>query len=167
MNRLGVLLWETLGDDPEALPSRTDRGQCQLRVPGNSGVTLALFASPRQGRGSRWTYATHSGVHNAQHEAIFLVTPPGYRQGMPRISTFYGIVIAMFWDDHPPPHFHVQYGEHQATISIQGFAVAEGAIPRRALRLVHEWASIHQHELRENWRRAQMHEALVPIDPLP
>jgi len=24
---------------------------------------------------------------------------------VPRISAFYGIVIAIFFDDHPPPHF--------------------------------------------------------------
>lgn len=26
---------------------------------------------------------------------------------MPTISTFYGILIQMFWNDHAPPHFHV------------------------------------------------------------
>ncbi len=25
---------------------------------------------------------------------------------MPTISTFYGILIQMFWKDHAPPHFH-------------------------------------------------------------
>ncbi len=33
---------------------------------------------------------------------------------MPEISRFYGIVIKMFFDDHEPPHFHVEYAEHQA-----------------------------------------------------
>ena len=35
---------------------------------------------------------------------------------MPEISRFYGIIIAMFFDDHNPPHFHARYagkkGEH-------------------------------------------------------
>jgi hypothetical protein len=26
------------------------------------------------------------------------------------ISRFFGMVIAMFYNDHPPPHFHVRYG---------------------------------------------------------
>ena len=30
---------------------------------------------------------------------------------MPEISRFYGIVIKMFHADHPPPHFHAEYGE--------------------------------------------------------
>ncbi len=25
---------------------------------------------------------------------------------MPTISTFYGILIQIYWQDHPPPHFH-------------------------------------------------------------
>ena len=73
----------------------------------------------------------------------------------------------MFWDDHAPPHFHVQYGEHQATVSIDDLAVLDGALPGRALRLVREWATLHKRELRENWRRAQMHESVIPIEPLP
>ena len=28
---------------------------------------------------------------------------------MPRLSTFYGIVIAMYYRDHHPPHFHAVY----------------------------------------------------------
>ncbi|HSP33885.1 MAG TPA: DUF4160 domain-containing protein [Thermoanaerobaculia bacterium] len=29
---------------------------------------------------------------------------------MPEICRFFGIVIAMFHDEHPPPHFHARYG---------------------------------------------------------
>lgn len=31
---------------------------------------------------------------------------------MPEIARFYGIVIKLFFGDHPPPHFHAVYGEH-------------------------------------------------------
>jgi len=27
---------------------------------------------------------------------------------MPRISEFFGIVIAMYYNDHSPPHFHAK-----------------------------------------------------------
>jgi len=37
---------------------------------------------------------------------------------MPEISRFYGIVIRMFYDEHNPPHFHVQYGEFNAVLKI-------------------------------------------------
>lgn len=35
---------------------------------------------------------------------------------MPEISRFFGIVIRMFYNDHAPPHFHAEYGEHEALI---------------------------------------------------
>jgi hypothetical protein len=28
---------------------------------------------------------------------------------MPTLSTFFGIIIRMWHDDHPPPHIHVEY----------------------------------------------------------
>jgi hypothetical protein len=37
---------------------------------------------------------------------------------MPEISRFFGIIIAMYYNDHPPPHFHVRYGEQKAIIAI-------------------------------------------------
>ena len=38
---------------------------------------------------------------------------------MPEISRFFGIIIAMYFRDHPPPHFHARYGEHEAKFSIE------------------------------------------------
>jgi hypothetical protein len=37
---------------------------------------------------------------------------------MPELCRFYGIIIRMFWSDHPPPHFHAIYGEHEAIVEI-------------------------------------------------
>ena len=48
---------------------------------------------------------------------------------MPTISWFYGIAIRMFVVDHPPPHFHAAYGEHEATVSIETGEVLEGRLP--------------------------------------
>ena len=87
---------------------------------------------------------------------------------MPRISAFYGIVIAMYWGerDHPVPHFHAEYAGARASIAVDGTVLA-GALPARALRLVREWARLHENELLANWDRARQHERLLPIDPLP
>jgi hypothetical protein len=85
---------------------------------------------------------------------------------VPRISAFYGIVIWMYRPDHPPPHFHAQYGDDWARLAIDGTSVLEGGLPPRALRLVREWAALHVPELLEDWRRAQAREELVPIAPL-
>ncbi|MBS9720984.1 DUF4160 domain-containing protein [Tianweitania sp. BSSL-BM11] len=70
---------------------------------------------------------------------------------MPTISIFYGIVIQMFLNDHAPPHFHAVYGEHEAFFAIESLSVIRGALPRRALVLVLEWAQEHRAELLEDW----------------
>lgn len=85
---------------------------------------------------------------------------------MPRISTFYGIVIAMYYRDHAPPHFHAIYGEHEATIVIATLAVLSGSLPTRALRLVRDWARIHGGELDSNWQKARDRMPLDTIEPL-
>lgn len=86
---------------------------------------------------------------------------------VPQISHFYGITIWVYRPDHPPPHFHAQYGEHWARIGIAKQVVLSGSLPPRALRLVTDWARMHQAELQANWDRAQALQPLVPIDPLP
>jgi Domain of unknown function (DUF4160) len=85
---------------------------------------------------------------------------------MPTLSIFFGIVIRMYYDDHPPPHFHAIYGEHEAKITIETLELFEGKLPRRALGLVLDWAELHQQELRDNWARGQEHHVLSPIAPL-
>ncbi len=85
---------------------------------------------------------------------------------MPTISQFYGIAIRMYFDDHPPPHFHVYYGSDAAKIDIDTLDIIEGKLRRRTLALVVEWAAEHRDELLENWRLAESHRSLKPIDPL-
>ncbi len=85
---------------------------------------------------------------------------------MPRISTFYGITIAMYYREHGVPHFHALYGEHEASIAIESMQVLRGYLPPRALRLVKQWASIHREELLQNWHLAEQGEVLERIAPL-
>jgi Domain of unknown function (DUF4160) len=85
---------------------------------------------------------------------------------MPEISRFFGIVIAMFFNDHPPPHFHARYSGQRAIVAIETFAILEGDLSPRVLGLVVEWARAHRDELMENWRRARRMDALIPIPPL-
>jgi hypothetical protein len=86
---------------------------------------------------------------------------------VPRISSFYGIVIAMYYREHGVPHFHAYYGEYDVSISISSLEVLGGSLPPRALRLVVRWAALHREELFENWDLAQREEALESIAPLP
>ena len=85
---------------------------------------------------------------------------------MPEISRFYGIIIKMFFDEHNPPHFHALYGEYEILIDINTLAIFAGQFPGRALGLVIEWATFHQEELLDNWRRARDHGPLDKIEPL-
>jgi len=85
---------------------------------------------------------------------------------MPEISRFFGIVIRMFYSDHDPAHFHAIYGEYEALIEIEALVIFRGVLPRRALALVLEWASLHRNELRADWRRARRGERLLEIAPL-
>lgn len=82
---------------------------------------------------------------------------------MPTVAQFYGIVIAMFYDDHNPPHFHVRYGQAKALIRIDNGEILAGALPPTARRMVRDWALARGAELEENWDRASRHEELERI----
>lgn len=85
---------------------------------------------------------------------------------MPTISSFFGMIIQMFWNDHSPPHFHCLYGEYEATIDIRALEVIEGKLPRRALNLVIDWAELHHAELLDNWELCRNKQHPNPIAPL-
>ena len=59
---------------------------------------------------------------------------------MPTISTFMGITITMYFDDHTPPHFHARAAEHNAKVRIDVLEAIESDLRRRELRLVLAWA---------------------------
>ena len=57
---------------------------------------------------------------------------------MPELSRFYNIVIKTLYSDdsqHHRPHFHVFYGEYEASVGIDGELLA-GKIPVKQLKLV-------------------------------
>lgn len=85
---------------------------------------------------------------------------------MPEVSRFFGIVIRIYSNDHQPAHFHAVYGEYEALIEIETLAVYRGRLPRRALALVLEWASLRRDELRRNWILARNGEQIEPVKPL-
>lgn len=86
---------------------------------------------------------------------------------MPRVSAFYGIVITMYWREHLPPHFHALYSGVDAALAIGSGEVLAGELPPRALRMVREWADLHEADLRENWAKAENALPLDRIEPLP
>ena len=69
-----------------------------------------------------------------------------------KISRFYGIIIYMFYNEHNPPHFHIEYQDFAAIIEIET-GIIRGKMPRRALKLVFEWMDLHKEELLLNWKK--------------
>lgn len=81
---------------------------------------------------------------------------------MPEICRFLGIVITMYFDEHNPPHFHVRYNEHRASMEIESLNVIAGKLPARVRGLAEEWAESHRDELLEMWESQDFHK----LEPL-
>lgn len=87
---------------------------------------------------------------------------------MPIISSFYGILIRMyFFDDeqHHIPHFHAFYNEYNASIDFEGHVLA-GHFPASKLKLVIAWSEIHKEELISLWHLMQTEEQYFKIGGL-
>ena len=86
---------------------------------------------------------------------------------MPEISRFFGIIIKMFFKDHAPPHFHIEYNNYKAIMDIESQEISEGFIPPKQLRLTQAWAIIHKEELMENFKNLNGEKPnFIKIEPL-
>ena len=74
-------------------------------------------------------------------------------------------MIAMFYKDHAPPHFHAVYGDFEVKVEVRT-GVVEGHFPKRALRHVLEWLDLHKDELLQDWQLARDEMPLNKIPPL-
>ena len=82
---------------------------------------------------------------------------------------FYGILILMYFYDnkkHSLPHIHAEYGEYEASITIDDGLVLSGNLPAAKLKLVQAWIEIHREDLLANWKLAVSGEPIYKIDPL-
>ena len=68
----------------------------------------------------------------------------------------------MFFNDHYPPHFKVNYGEFKANILIESGQLLNGYFPISKLKLVVAWAEIHKEELLEMSNTKEFHK-LKPL----
>ena len=82
---------------------------------------------------------------------------------MPIISTFFGITVRMYFDDHAPPHVHVEYQGHEALVAIADGSLLQGELPKRAVALVQQWCLDRRSELEQNWIKAQTLQPLSRI----
>jgi hypothetical protein len=85
---------------------------------------------------------------------------------MPELSRFFGIVVRMFYDDHEPPHIHVEYQGEKAKVDFQGNVLRGDLRSRTALKLLREWIDLHHDDLQRDWFLARQAKPLEKIEPL-
>ncbi len=76
---------------------------------------------------------------------------------MPSISEFFGISIYMYYahGKHKSSYLHARCQGGDASFSIETIEILAGHLPPKVVKLIQEWMSIHQNELRQNWTRVQ------------
>ena len=88
---------------------------------------------------------------------------------MPLISSFYGVLIYLYWLDtrqHHLPHIHAMYAGDEAVFGISEGDMIDGYLPRRQTRMVQAWIEIHRDELMADWALAVKGQPVFRIDPL-
>jgi len=67
--------------------------------------------------------------------------------------------------DHPPAHFHIEYGDDKALMNIKTGELI-GKLKPTAKALVDTWRKLHLDELIENWESLQTKGSFFKIEPL-
>jgi hypothetical protein len=67
----------------------------------------------------------------------------------------------MYYDDHDPPHIHVEYQGRKAKIGLDGEVVNGSLGSHTAVRLVREWIGLRKDELSRDWELARDREPLI------
>jgi len=83
---------------------------------------------------------------------------------MPTVAIVDGVAILFYHNDHPPAHFHAQFGEHQAIFEIESLRVIEGFLPVPKRRIVEEWPATRRDALRATFLRAAAHQRIGRIE---
>lgn len=82
---------------------------------------------------------------------------------MPTIASFEGLVVKLYFSDHPPPHIHVYAGRvgrpgvQTARFSIETGEKLAGKLPAAKITTTRRWCERHREALRKDWGRAQRH----------
>ncbi len=81
---------------------------------------------------------------------------------MPRIASFDGLVVKLYFNDHPPPHVHVFAGRaghpgvQVARMSIDTGEAIDGQLGPAKVVILRKWCERHRDALRSDWQRAQL-----------
>jgi hypothetical protein len=75
-----------------------------------------------------------------------------------------GIRIEVFAREHPPPHFHIEGGDIDATFSILDCSLIDGRIDRRQRALVEWWYKRSRAVLINAWNKSRPSDC--PVGPI-
>ena len=81
------------------------------------------------------------------------------RGNVPRVAEVDGATVAIYFQDHQPPHFHARFAEHHVVIAIADLSILKGELPRPQMRAVVLWAAANSALLNKWWDQAQLGEA--------
>src|ERR1035437_4719682 len=133
-----------------------------MRIIESSRETLIAAVWPA----SEWVRGVLIAEGVARADAAAGAERVKWKEEMPEVTRFFGIVVRMYFRDHNPAHFHAEYGEYEALVEIETLSILRGDLPRRAMALVLEWAALDCQELRADWERACGGTPLESIAPL-
>ena len=85
---------------------------------------------------------------------------------MPLLSEFAGMKIYMYWDDHTPPHIHVEYANFVALVDIEKCVIIRGMLPSNKAKVILGWCELHREELKSAWETVKNHGMPLKIEPL-
>jgi len=72
---------------------------------------------------------------------------------MPTIKIIEGTKVDVYSREHPPPHFHALYAEHEELIEIETLETYAGKIPNNKRKKIVKWADENKLTLRENFKQ--------------
>ncbi len=70
---------------------------------------------------------------------------------MPTLARFAGFVIAMYFEDHNPPHVHVVGRDFEMLVAIRDGAVYAGDAPARVRHTALRWIAENRAMLSARW----------------
>ena len=88
---------------------------------------------------------------------------------VPLISSFYGVLIYMYFLDtkqHHLPHIHAMYQGFEAVFGIDSGDRLDGDFPPKQTRLVQAWIELRREELQADWSLAAKGHPVERVEPL-
>lgn len=77
---------------------------------------------------------------------------------MPVIGRIKGIILRMFYGDHPPPHFHATNNEKEGLFEIDGDQeMLRGDLATKDQKKVRNWAKPRKAKLKQMWDTQDIH----------